>query len=759
MTKESKATLPIAGSAWGLWPTAMVRGAGFPADAVRRLADERLAQLADQGAEDSEYRLAFDESAERTSHELAEVARSERFRLAVGWQNARFLDTAVEPFLRQRDEGKPSNSKRRSRERAIATYWQRYCLKNESIGFFGPTAWASIGDDDTALHAASGPEQVAEGTVYLERWAVDTLARTLTAEYDVRPWLRPRRSPLLRLDGDTVRLADGTITAVDQLTRTVLAAADGTRSARDLARLLTDEQEAFELFDRLRRKRWLIWRLELPTSLTAEEDLLALFTAIDDEEIRARTTGRITELIEGRQRLQAVWDKPDELRREMDRLEEVFQRLTGAHGTRNAGQAYGGRTLAYLECRRDLAVQIGSEFTDALRPVTGVLDSIRWLTWHIRQRLEPGVRKAYRAAFEKNPVVDVASFWVECMPLLGGEIDTVVRETMTEFHRRWADIVADTGTVTTMTELEPRLKEQFDAPGPGWTQARLSCPDVMVAASSQEDIRKGRYTVVLGEIHAAMNSIDYISMVPSQLNPGLLAAGLDDSFPMPRLLPVLPTESRPHFTVRSHPGLMRDDDRRIAVMPQTPLPQRGTTVLAADARVEERDGRLVVTTPGHEGHHDVFDLFGETLKALLLRHFGLFPVQEHRSRITVDGTILAREAWRVPAEELTFAGLPDEAQRFTAARRWATALGLPRHVFVKSPGETKPFYVDFAAPVLVELLASSVRSTTRAQEAAALTFVEMTPGPEELWLTDANGDHYTSELRFAALDLRSKNLS
>ncbi|MFI0421727.1 lantibiotic dehydratase [Spongiactinospora sp. 9N601] len=765
----------IGESEWSLWPTAMVRSAGFPADAVQRLADDRLAALADQaGADDAEFRAAWHAAAERTSGELATVAGSDRFRLAVNWQNARFLDTGVEPFLRQVAEGRPATSRRRDREKAIATYWQRYCLKNESIGFFGPTAWASVGGD-AALDVTPGRDVVAEGTVYLERWAVDTLARSLAAKYDLRPWLRPRRSSMLRLDGDRARLPYGSGETVDPLTATVLTAADGTMTARRLARLLIDapdlpvatEEAAFALFDRLRRKRWLIWRLELPTSLTAEEDLLALLDGIDDEAVRAETTGQAGELVEGRRRLQAVWDEPAELRRELDRLGQTFHRLTGTESTRNAGRAYGGRTLAYLDCRRDVSVRIGDRFVESMRPITGVLDSIRWLTWWIRERLEPDVRAAYRSARDRVPSgadVDVATFWGECTPLIGGRFDAVVQEAMAEFHRRWEAVLGDGGgerrAEFTWVELETAFKEMFDAPGPGWTQARLSCPDVMVAADSEDDVREGNYTVILGEVHPAMNSLDYISLIQSNRDPDLLRAGLDASFPGPLLMPALPTESRPPFTNRSHPGLHRDHDHRFVTMPHVPLPRTGITVLAADALVHDDDGRLVVSTPGHDAGFDVFDLFSEILKGLMLQHFGLFPIRSHRPRISVDDVILAREGWRFTVDALEFARIKDAPSRFVAARRFAALFGLPRCVFVKSPVETKPFYVDFAAPIFIDILAAAIRRASRegaAGAATTLTFVEMTPGPDELWLGSATGPRYTSELRFAACDRRTPN--
>ncbi|MER5431213.1 lantibiotic dehydratase [Streptomyces sp. NPDC002588] len=768
-------TARIGDSEWALWPSAMVRGAGFPAGALQSLAGERLAALADATREsdstDAVFLRAWDEAAEQTSRELAEVAGSENFRSAVGWQNAHFLRTAVDPFLRQHAEGGPANHKRRARERAIATYWQRYCLKNESIGFFGPTAWATVGGGDEVLHADPGHDLVAEAAVYLERWAVDALARSLTEKFDLRPWLRPRRSPMVRLDGDRVGLPDGGGESLDACSAVVLSLANGKMTARQIAQdvvaqaefPVTSEAEVFAILDRLQRRRWLIWRLELPTSLAPEEDLLVLLDGIDDKDVRTEAVGQVTELIDGRRRLQAVWNKPAEMRREYDRLERTFQDLTGATGTRHAGQAYGGRTLAYLECRRDVTMRVGARFTDAMRPITSVLDSIRWLTWRIREQLEPDLRAAYRSARGRQSGgdgVNVAALWVSCMPLLGTRMETVVRETVAEFHQRWHTVLDHDPAVSqaayTMADLEPALKELFDAPEPGWSQARLSCPDVMVAAANEEDVRQGRYTLVLGEVHPAMNSLDYISLVPTHPEPGLLHAGLDASFPGPRLMPVLPTESRPPFTARSHPALFRSDDHQLAVMPQTPLPRVGTTVLAADAIVHDRDGRLVVSAPGSAAEFDAFDLFGEALKSLMLRHFSLFPIKSHRPRTVVDDVVLAREGWRVPVSALDFALLADGPQRFIAARRWAAELGLPRYVFVKSPAETKPFYVDFAAPVFIDILAACVRRTAKDGETATLAFVEMAPGPDQLWLTGFDGRRYTSELRFAAHDLRTQ---
>jgi hypothetical protein len=44
-------------------------------------------------------------------------------------------------------------------------------------------------------------------------------------------------------------------------------------------------------------------------------------------------------------------------------------------------------------------------------------------------------------------------------------------------------------------------------------------------------------------------------------------------------------------------------------------------------------------------------------------------------------------------------------------------------------------------------------------EGEKLIFSEMLPGPRQLWLHDAKGAAYTSELRFAIVDLKARSWS
>ncbi len=142
----------LEGTTWSVWRDICVRGAGFPADMVLALCDEPLARSADLAAADPAGRPAYDkefaDAAGRLSRGIAAIHADPRFREALTWQNP-----GLAQFLRDHDAGPDAarRSKQRQRELVIANYLQRYCLKNDTIGFFGPVGWATAG------HGHAGP--------------------------------------------------------------------------------------------------------------------------------------------------------------------------------------------------------------------------------------------------------------------------------------------------------------------------------------------------------------------------------------------------------------------------------------------------------------------------------------------------------------------------------------------------------------------------------------------------------------------------
>jgi hypothetical protein len=77
---------------------------------------------------------------------------------------------------------------------------------------------------------------------------------------------------------------------------------------------------------------------------------------------------------------------------------------------------------------------------------------------------------------------------------------------------------------------------------------------------------------------------------------------------------------------------------------------------------------------------------------------------------------------------------------------------MPRRVFVKSPLERKPMYLDTESPVLARIFCRHARHAAAEAPAERMQFTEMLPGPEECWLADPEGNRYVPELRIVAVD-------
>jgi Lantibiotic dehydratase, N terminus len=144
------------GGDWALRRDFAVRSAGFP-----------VAGLGAFGTDDEQAHLR-------------DIAADPAFREAVTWQNRDVLASAVDGLLAA--GGAPS--KERRREEVVARYWQRYCSKNDTIGFFGPLAWGEVRDEGPAL-AQRSRALVRERTVHLETWCLERFLQTVTDD----PWL------------------------------------------------------------------------------------------------------------------------------------------------------------------------------------------------------------------------------------------------------------------------------------------------------------------------------------------------------------------------------------------------------------------------------------------------------------------------------------------------------------------------------------------------------------------------------------------
>ncbi|HEX7291628.1 MAG TPA: lantibiotic dehydratase [Conexibacter sp.] len=374
---------------WALWRLFAVRSAGFPVGGLD----------------------AFGPGDE--SGRLAEVARGPLFREAVSWQNPAAFANAVEKVA----AGAPTRpSRARQREEIVASYWQRYCAKNDTIGFFGPLAWGEVAGDGPPLRMRSGP-LVRERAVHLESWGVQALATTLDE---------------------------------------ALVVAGGPHTERELRVALERHADP----------------------QTREQGLAAL------------------------NRLEAARDavaaaSPAQLRDALAALDATFTELTGGEAVRNAGRAYGARTLSYVDCMRDLDVTVGPGLLAGMAPALHVLfEASRWYCGEVNTIGTRIVEDAV-AAGDGVQFGDVVERALPALMRPPPELEAVVAE----LERRVTALLADPDPAT----IGRRAVDAFADHRPAWPTAVFMSVDVQIAARDEAAVASGDWRGVVGDVHPGAN--------------------------------------------------------------------------------------------------------------------------------------------------------------------------------------------------------------------------------------------------------------
>jgi hypothetical protein len=713
------------------------------------------------------YQQSLSAAAQQTSQAIQQLLLTDRFREAITWQNRHAVHTGIEPLLRRKPvaEGATRTSKQRQQESMIASYMQRYCLKNDTIGFFGPVAWARLVDDIESLNVQPGASMLAERNVRFESWCIDTVANRLAENKELRPWLAPRRVPFVELEGTTLHMPGGNRMRIGAREAAVLNGCDGERTAQELMaelrerRVVSSEAEGYAVLEELCVKGLAAWSLEVPLSLHPERTLRQALERIGTVEIREQALQLLAELEAAREQIALAAGDATQLDRTIGALEEIFTRATGAAPTRAGGRTYAARTLVYEDCRRDIDMEIGSELFDALaRPLSLLLASARWFTFETAAIYRTVFKKIYDELARKtgSKVVDAPSFWQLAQPLLFNIGSRPVDKLAPVFQQRWEEVLqlpeGARRVEYTSEELRERVEEAFAAPRPGWRAACYHSPDVMIAAESVEAIQRGDYQLIMGELHLALNTLNASLRVSQHPRPEELIQSLDLDIPEPRLVPVNP-KNWAGATARTLPGLISAKDFRLVVTTEPSGVPNSQAVPIGKLVVEETGEGLCLRSRDGKLRFDIVEAFGTALSSMVGNFFHLLAPRDHTPRVSIDGVVVCREAWRFTAADLSFAFEKEEDARFLAARRWMGQHEMPRFVFVKVPVEVKPFYVDFASPMYVEMLAKMMRKTKeRGGVEARVSVTEMLPEATQAWLPDAEGKRYTSELRIVAVD-------
>jgi hypothetical protein len=716
---------------------------------------------ADQTAEDgtAEDRTNAEQAARaRSAAAGRRLVRQDRFAEAVQWQNPAVVRNWLGDYRHAVLAAGPGDaevplSRRDQRETLLATLAQRYCAKNETIGFFGPVSWARF-DPGLAGTVVHGSSELCRRTGYLEWHAVAAVAAAAAADDELRPLLPIRRHPLTCMVHGRILGPRGEYRPRTELAGDLVAALRRPATEQQLRDSVTGDSvtgdsvtgDAFaEALQSLVADGIVLRDLPIPVGDRPEQLLLERLGTVAESPARRRWLDRMAELGTALDKVAGAAGDAEAIRQASDELDLALGRITGSEQGGRIGRY--GRTAVYEDCQAGLRVTIGADLLDALRePLSLLLRTARWFVGEVGDEVLAELASVHAELARGGRPVNLVSLTLAGAAVLSGAPGTAVHRVLADFTARWSEVLelADPAGVLPSATARPLIEALFEEPDRlAWQAARQHSPDLMLRRRDD-----GNLQWVLGELHLALNTLENRPFRTQSDDPAELLAAARADFASGRIVPVWPASSA-EVTSRTYPPLALDlpdsydywsyaaDEGHPAGRPVWP----GTLLQVL------RDGSALWVQPADGSwRRPLAEFLGEFLTALVVNRFQLRAATPHAGRLLIDDVVVARETWRVPlADLLDAANNPD--YRHTALAEALGRLGCPRYLFASLGGQRKPLLVDRQAPLLLRGFARLLRAEAERDPSGEVKLVEMLPEPEGLWLRDAAGEPITSELR------------
>jgi hypothetical protein len=747
----------LGASRWHTRPKCALRSAGFPVTLVDRLCDAELAATTDACAEQPSGSAAFEDAyrhaGDRLAHAIRELAADPLLREAIAWQNTSVVRNCLDKIL----GGKPLPGRVwRQYVLTIASYVQRYAVKNDTIGFFGPLAWAEWSSEGPPITARPGKHLLSRRSLYFESWAIDAVARALSDDPEIFPWCVPRLAENLALLNRSLYSPRGSAIELGDSDLELLSRCDGKSTVREIAA----GAEAVAHLRSLVGRGLVIADLAGPLEARPEITLRRTLDAIGDPEPRRRALTALDRLLAARDKVAAAAGDDAKLVTTLGDLGAAFEWITDVGATRRHGEMYAGRTVVYEDTQRDVGVRLGASLLDAIaEPLALVLESAQWLAGRAAELYSSRLAELYdrcaaRTGSARVPLAMLVGVATPDLAYSAREVPPLAGTLIAEFQERWASVLRapDGGNEHSVAakEISARVRAAFPAVFPRWSAAVHHSPDIMIAAAPGDSGSKD-FVVVLGEVHVATNTLRARPLIEIHHNPSELMAAEDGDHGRRRIF-VVPSKDARYVNSRTYPPALLSPKYTYWTMHSNITGAPGPVLPVADLVVVRRDTGLEVRSRGAGTRFDILEVFGEYISGVIVNSFQPVPPAGHRPRISIDCMVIARESWTFRFGEMDWCTIKSEPSRYRKMRDWRRSHQIPERAFYRIAGEDKPIFCDFTSIPFVHLLARSVRKAAREDPDGSLTLTEMLPDKVQTWLRDAHGSAYTAELRMVFTD-------
>ncbi|WIM94517.1 lantibiotic dehydratase [Actinoplanes oblitus] len=716
---------------------------------------------------EQELERVYAESCDRTGQKVIDRFRNTpelRDMLLVSNDQAypRLIGWLDDPELGRR----PARKNDRNNIATLVRYLQRVCAKNDTTSHFGPLATARVTTGDTGV---SWVPAGLERHTRLARWAAEAVARTIFGDPLLREHLCPRPVPGARVNEGRLR-----VLSIDQGRRStdartalrvdppidltphqaaVFELCDGATSVRRMSDLLTGDP--WPALRHLADAGAVHLEAELPygadDSLAGVREMLA---GVDPGHPAHAICAGLVAAVHNLQEAPPP-GRPEALAR----LKAEFTRATGLPAAHGGSGFYSDRSVFHEHCvctPRELT--IGRPLSDRMSGDLALLYDMFLLRPRWRLKLERDLLAGWFTrrfgAGRAVPVPDyVAAYLDDLGELAEGyqRIDDTVAEMGDALEAALLPAATDDRRVHVVQRATVRrLVERY-----GLNEPAVCNPDLMIAARSAQDLAGGRFRLVVGDLHAMEDHLSHGSVAPF----------VGSAFPEYR------AEALRHYAGLLAPGEQLADvtqHHRNKTYPRLDLECRDVEAFDRSGRPPAERLRLADLDVCHDGERlRLRPPTGPALRLIAPPHawpmlgrnpfsvFG-FPTdtagaavhgtgRRHIPRIQVGDVVLRRESWRIDAGAVAAASVAEEPEAFARVQGLRARLGLPRHLYLRCSGEPKPVYCDLDSPLLVRQV---TRTAAGLPPEEPLTFGEMLPGPDELWLDDGAGGR-TAEIRYA----------
>ncbi|MCL6451398.1 MAG: lantibiotic dehydratase family protein [Acetobacteraceae bacterium] len=709
----------------------VLRHAGFPADHLTSLTFSESCWLAERSPEsEAAGREALNRESEAAAVAVARLFTTPRFAGALLLSNPGSYEV-LSSWAAQVASGerRVTRSLDRQKSRTLMMYLQRLCMKSETCSFFGSTAWGRLDPESRQNVSLTGPPQAAAAKrrVVFAHWAAQALASAISDDPALRCHIPFRTSPSCIVQDGRARMGGFTVNPILRLAEIDLSpleqkVLERLREPASLAELAVGlgvtAGELNAVCQRLAKWGLLADRLEIPVGTAEGLAWLQKRCAV----LPGWAASPWREVLASLSRMQKSFEDGDVTERAeiFRRAGELFLQATGLAPIRRAGQHHADRALFAEDCGDAFSLVIGGELAqDLTEGLAAVLNRV----------LEPSARRQLSQRLE------------------------LARRLRAQFGPQ-ARLPLDAFLAWSRHEL--RHGDCPEQPSHAALGGPLVCgPDVIIDASSVDDINEGRYQLILGETHGIATLLLQERWAAFHPDPQSLTSEVQG----------LVTSLYPECRVVQLASLHDNHGDAAFYMDIPAIEAPGPAPLDLD-RIPA--GALTVGLYGHElvlyapASDEPLKLSEAASSAASLRSLIalLAPMpgstaepipdlsQRHTGRITEGRFVVRRERWILRRTDLQPPGpRRSDWQAFVAARRAVRALGLPRFTFVRLKGEPKPVFVDWENWLLID---SVLRHCKEDDEPLVVT--EALPQPGEAWLPGVEG-RVVSEVRMGGYHL------